>query len=237
MGSLDWSVDDRGTVTVVLDRPPGNLLTIEQAGELVALLDAPPEGARVLRLRGSGDVFCLGRERAGSTPGELRTESEVLVRVHRSLDRTPLLTVAEVTGDAAGFGVGLLASCDLSVAVASAQLSFPEAGIGLAPALVLAWLPSVVGERLAFWLTATGLPVDAALARDLGLLNGVVARVEDLEDDVDRRVEAVLKHGTRVHTEIRAMIRAGRSLTRDQALELSVDRLVVGSLRRGEQPG
>jgi hypothetical protein len=33
------------------------------------------------------------------------------------------------------------------------------------------------------------------------------------------------------------MLRAGRALTRDQAFDLSVDRLVVGSLRRGEQPG
>ena len=33
---------------------------------------------------------------------------------------------------------------------------FPEVGIGLAPALVLAWLPRLIGERQAFWLTATG---------------------------------------------------------------------------------
>ena len=37
-----------------------------------------------------------------------------------------------------------------------------------------------------------------------------------------------------ISPEIRSMIRTSRSMTRDQALELSVDRLVVGSLRRGE---
>ncbi|GAA3570988.1 enoyl-CoA hydratase/isomerase family protein [Microlunatus spumicola] len=234
MPGLRATTDDRGVLTVELDRPSG-LLTIPDCRELVATLLAPPSGTRALRLRGNGDVFCLGRERAGTTPGELREESEVLVGVHRALDRTPLLTVAEVGGDAAGFGVGLVASCDLSVAASTASFSFPEAGIGLAPALVLAWLPAVVGEREAFWLTASGLPFDATRARELGLLNAVVAAGE-LAAEADGRIDAVLRHGTRVHSEIRSMVRAGRALTRDQAFDLSVDRLVVGSLRRGEQP-
>jgi methylglutaconyl-CoA hydratase len=235
MPGLDVTSDGHGVLAVDLGRP-GGLLSIADCQELTATLLAPPAGARAIRLRSTGDAFCLGRERAGSTPGALREESEVLVGLHRALDRTRLLTVAEVGGDAAGFGVGLVASCDLAVAVASSQFSFPESGIGLAPALVLAWLPALVGEREAFWLTATGLPVDAARARELGLLNHVVATASELTGTADRSVEAVLRHGTRVHSEIRSMVRAGRALTRDQAFDLSVDRLVVGSLRRGEQP-
>lgn len=236
MPGLRSATDDRGVVTVGLDRP-GGLLTIADCRELTAMLLAPPAGARALRLRGADGVFCRGRERAGTTPGELRQESQVLVDLHRALDRTSLLTVAEVDGDAAGFGVGVVASCDLALAVAGSSFSFPEAGIGLAPALVLAWLPAVVGEREAFWLTASGLPFDAARARELGLLNEVVATADELPSATDRSIDAVLRHGTRVHSEIRSMVRAGRALTRDQAFDLSVDRLVVGALRRGEQPG
>jgi methylglutaconyl-CoA hydratase len=40
------------------------------------------------------------------------------------------------------------------------------------------------------------------------------------------------RHDPRIHTEIREMLQAGRSLDEDQALELSIDRLVVGGLRR-----
>jgi len=235
MPGLTSAVDDRGVLTVEIDRA-GGLLTITDCQELTATLLAPPAGARAVRLRSAGDAFCLGRERAGTTPGALREESEVLVGLHRALDRTRLLTVAEVGGDAAGFGVGVVASCDLAVAAATSQFSFPEAGIGLAPSLVLAWLPALVGEREAFWLTATGLPVDASRARELGLVNHVVASAAELVATTDRSIDAVLRHGSRVHSEIRSMIRAGRALTRDQAFDLSVDRLVVGSLRRGEQP-
>ncbi len=39
----------------------------------------------------------------------------------------------------------------------------------------------------------------------------------------------------RVHAEIKDMIRAFGAVGDDQALDMSIDRLVVGSLRRGEQ--
>ena len=185
-------------------------------------------------MRAAGEVFCLGRERAGSTPGDLRSETQTLVRLHRALRTTPLVTIAEVHGDAAGFGVGLLAACDVAVAVSGASMWFPEVGIDLAPALVLAWLPRTVGERQAFWLTATGERISAARAMELGLLNEVVGSPEALAKDVQARVDALRSRNPRVHTEIKDMLRACGPLDEDQALELSVDRLVVGALRRGE---
>jgi enoyl-CoA hydratase/carnithine racemase len=120
------------------------------------------------------------------------------------------------------------------VAVSGASLWFPEVGIDLAPALVLAWLPRIVGERHAFWLTATGESISAARAMELGLLNEVVSSPEALAKDVQARVDALRTRNPRIHGEIKDMLRAFRSLDEDQALELSVDRLVVGALRRGE---
>ncbi len=180
MGELAFSSPAAGVLEVVIDRPPDNLLTVGLCAELTELLLAPPPGAHVLRLRAAGEVFCLGRERAGSTPGELRSESQTLVGLHRALRDTSLVTIAEVHGDAAGFGVGVLAACDVAVAVSGASLWFPEVGIDLAPALVLAWLPRIVGERQAFWLTATGEPISAARGLELGLLNEVVSSHEAL---------------------------------------------------------
>lgn len=237
MPGLEVTVPADGVVLAELDRPPGNLWSIELCEQLIALLTDPPAGAHVLRLRSRGDAFCLGREREGSTPGRLRGETETLVAVQRALRRTPLVTVAEVHGDAAGFGVGIVAACDVAVAVADAHFSFPEVSIGLAPALVLAWLPRIVGERQAFWLTATGERISAARAVELGLLNAVVDSAEALGDDVDERVAMLRGRSPRVHAEIRDMLRAFSAVGDDAALDLSIDRLVVGSLRRGEAEG
>jgi methylglutaconyl-CoA hydratase len=234
MGELVFSTPADGVIDVVIDRPPDNLLTVGLCAELAELLLTPPPGAHVLRLRAAGEVFCLGRERAGSTPGELRSESRTLVGLHRALRDTRLVTIAEVSGDAAGFGVGVLAACDVAVAVSSASLWFPEVGIDLAPALVLAWLPRIVGERQAFWLTATGDSISATRGLELGLLTEVVDSADALAKDVAARVDALRTRNPRIHGEIKDMLRAFRPLDEDQALELSIDRLVVGALRRGE---
>lgn len=235
MAGLTVSSPSDGVLDVEVDRAPDNLLTIELCGELTELLLRPPADAHVLRLRAAGPVFCLGRERAGATPGDLRAESAVLVGLHRALRNTPLVTIAQVHGDAAGFGVGMLAACDIAVATADARFWFPEVGIGLAPALVLAWLPKVVGRRQAFWLTATGEKISAERARELDLINAVVPDPEKLVSDVDARIAALRAYRPRVHTEIKEMLLAGSAADEDLALTMSIDRLVVGSLRRTEE--
>lgn len=235
MNGLTISDPVDGVVHVEVERPPGNLFTVDLCRRLVALLEDPPEHTHVLRLRAAGDAFCLGREREGSTPAELREEVGVLVDLTRALRRTRLVTVAEVQGDAAGFGVGVVAACDVAVAVESARFSFPEVTIGLAPALVLAWLPRVVGEREAFWLTASGEAIPARRALELGLLNGVVATADELGKDVDDRIGLLRGHSPRVHAEIKDMLRVFSGVSADEALDVSIDRLIVGSMRRGEQ--
>jgi methylglutaconyl-CoA hydratase len=237
MAGLSISPVTDGVVVAELDRGPDNLWSLADLRELVGVLEAPPEGAHVLRVRSVGEAFCRGRERGGTStaPGVVRGEAETLVAVTRAFRRTRLVTVAEVQGDAAGFGVGVLAACDVAVAVADARFSFPEVGIGLAPALVLAWLPRKIGERQAFWLTATGEQVTAARALELGLLNAVVGTADELRKDVDERVAQLRARSPRVHADIKDMLRAFGAVGDDQALDMSIDRLVVGSLRRGEQ--
>lgn len=220
-------------VDVELNAPPNNLLTVAACTELADLLRRPPAGAHVLRLHAARAVFCLGRERAAATPGELRAESATLVELHRALRDSPLVTVASVHGDTAGFGVGLVAMCDVAVAAETARFWFPEVDINLAPALALAWLPRLIGEREAFWMTATGARIDAHRARALNLINDVVAPAE-LAGAVDRRVDTLLAGPPRIHAEIKDMLRAMRPLDDDQALEASIDRLAICSLRRSE---
>ena len=121
------------------------------------------------------------------------------------------------------------------IAVSDARFSFPEVGIDLAPALVLAWLPRVVGERKAFWLTATGEAHRRQPRQELGLVNEVVSGAGRTVQGGRRAGLLRCAPATPASIrEIKDMLRAFRSLDEDQALELSVDRLVVGALRRGE---
>ncbi|ANI40234.1 Enoyl-CoA hydratase/isomerase [Mycolicibacterium vaccae ATCC 25954] len=215
-----------------LNSADGNLMTMDMCDALSGILSAPPAGAHVLVLSGAGDSFCLGRERTAATPDDLPGEVRRLVAVNEALAATSLVTVARVHGDAAGFGVGLAALCDVAVATRAARLSFPEVRINLAPALVLAWLPHMVGRRAAFWLTASGAQVSGDEAVRIGLVNEVVENVDALDAAVADKVGVLLSAQPRVHTEIRAMLRSVESLSERQSYELASDRLVLGSLRR-----
>lgn len=223
---------DGAVLTARLGSADGNLMTMAMCDALATVLNSPPEGAHVMVLSGEGDAFCMGRERTAATPDDLPGEVRRLVAVNEALAETSLVTMARVHGDAAGFGVGLAALCDVAVATRAARLSFPEVRINLAPALVLAWLPHMVGRRAAFWLTASGAPVSGDEAVRIGLLNEVVDDVGALDEAVAAKVSALLSAEPRVHKEIRAMLRSVESLSEGQAYELASDRLVLGSLRR-----
>ena len=219
---------DGSILTVRLDSPEGNLMTMDMCDALVEVLSAPPDSAHIMLITGAGDQFCMGRERTAATPEDLRR----LVALNEALTATRLVTVARVHGDAAGFGVGLAALCDVALATRAAQLSFPEVRIDLAPALVLAWLPRMVGRRAAFWLTASGAQVCGEEAVRIGLLNDVVADSDALDTAVERAIAMLSAGQPRVHTEIKAMLNSVESLSQQQSYELASDRLVLGSLRR-----
>src|SRR5258708_7874 len=56
--------------------------------------------ARVLRIRARGDVFCTGRERAGTDAASLHREVSRLIELKRLLRASPMISIAEVQGDA-----------------------------------------------------------------------------------------------------------------------------------------
>lgn len=240
MASQDYGCEglivsqDGPVVTARLDRPNGNPMSMAVCGALAHLLGSPPEGAHVLVIAAAGPQFCMGRDRGASDSGGLMSEAEALIGLNQALERTSLVTVARVQGHAAGFGAGLAALCDVAVAVRRAQFSFPEARINLAPAVVLGWLPRIVGRRAAFWLTATAEPVEGDNLVDLGLVNEIVEDEAALDDAVRRRVETLVAVKPRVHAEIRAMLRDFEGVPSDKVYAMAGARLVVGSQRRTE---
>ena len=233
---LEIRQHSREVVAVTLSRPPDNAFTLGMCHELSALLACPPPGTHVLRLCSEHEVFCRGRDGSASDTGAVRAMVAALTEVTRGLAETSLVTVAQVDGDAAGFGVGLVAQCDVSVASTRSRFWFPEVSKGLAPALVLSWLPRTVGRRHAFWLTATGSALSAAEAQQLGLVN-FVAEPAALSARVDAVVTALLQHSVEVHAEIKRDLRDFNEADPGTAYRMAGDRLLLASVTEERDPG
>jgi enoyl-CoA hydratase/carnithine racemase len=87
----------------------------------------------------------------------------------------PKPVVAAVQGVATAAGCQLVASCDLAVASEAATFATPGVDIGLFCSTPMVALTRNVPRKQAMEMLLTGEPVAAARARDIGLVNRVVA--------------------------------------------------------------
>jgi methylglutaconyl-CoA hydratase len=228
--STDLIVESRGSVIQVeINRPPANRFSRDMCHDLTQVLTAPPDGARVLVLSAAGPSFCLGRDRTAVSPADAHAMARDLARLNEAIVRSSLAVVAQVAGDAAGFGVGLVALSDVTIAATTAKFWFPEVEAGLAPALVLTWLPAALGRRHAFWLTATGQPLTAQAAQQAGLINQAVGPTE-LAATVTDAVEMLLRQPPQVCPEIKRDLLAFAAAGLGDAADRAVDRLTLRAL-------
>ncbi|MGQ0561075.1 MAG: enoyl-CoA hydratase/isomerase family protein [Gemmatimonadota bacterium] len=174
-----------GVATITLNRPEKrNALDDQTIAELKDCFARTNDEAavKVVLLRGAGADFCAGADlsqlekiAAGGTQEENRADAiqlgELLIQM-RGL-RKPV--IAAVHGNALAGGAGLATACDLVIADEHARFGYPEVKLGFVPAMVMALLVRIVGEKVAFELTAFGEPIGAADAQRLGLVNRVVS--------------------------------------------------------------
>jgi methylglutaconyl-CoA hydratase len=179
-----------GVLTLTLNRPDKrNALNTE----LIDLLHQSLERAdldgevRAVVLKGAGKDFCAGAdldELLASAERSLAENEAAALRlgtVFRRIRELPKPVLAIVHGRALAGGAGLATACDLVIAAASAQLGYPEIQRGFAPAMVMALLRRLVGEKIALDLVLTGRVLSAEEARSAGLVTRVVA-----DGDLDR---------------------------------------------------
>lgn len=187
--AVRYAVDD-GVATVTLDRPESrNVLNPESMAPLLAGLRAAAEddSVRAVVLTGTGNTFCAGADLRGAASGGDFAASgpHALVEVLEALLDHPKPTLARVQGHVAGGGNGLVAACDLAVAVEEARFAFSEVRVGVAPAVISVVCLRRMPPREAAELLLTGERVSAERALRAGLLTAVVPA-----DALDRQVGA-----------------------------------------------
>ena len=156
---------------------------VEEIGQ--ALLDLESEGPRAIVVTGAGErAFVAGADiRAMSImePLEAKRFSEIGHAAMALLDRSPVPTIAAVNGYALGGGCEVALACDIRIAAENATFGFPEVSLGILPGMGgTQRLPRLIGPALAKELIFTGRRISAGEAREIGLVNRVVAEGEAL---------------------------------------------------------
>jgi len=139
----------------------------------------------VIILRGEGKSFCAGHDIERSDPEREKYRHHSL-RTHHSLSRGLRLAtaiwelnkpiIASVHGHALGEGCVISMLCDLTIAAEGALFGEPEIRFaGPATAMMMPW---VVGLKRARELIYMGDMIDAAEAKEIGIVNRVVPAAE-----------------------------------------------------------
>jgi methylglutaconyl-CoA hydratase len=173
-----------GVRTLTLDRPDQrNALNAGLIAELTgALADAAADpDARVILLRGEGPDFCAGADLTSlrqiaetADPAANLADAQSLGALLVIMRRHPKPIIAAVHGHALAGGAGLATACDLVIARDDAVFGYPEIHLGFVPAMVMALLRRIVGEKVAFELVVRGDRIGAEEAAGLGLVNRVI---------------------------------------------------------------
>jgi methylglutaconyl-CoA hydratase len=178
---------ERGVLTLTLNRPDKrNAIDSAMVEALLAELERADLGpdVRVVAVRGAGQDFCAGVDlaellaSADQSPQQNARSAARLGEVFVRMRKLPKPVVAIVHGRVLAGGCGLASACDLVVAHADAQFGYPEVRRGFVPAMVMAMLRRIVGEKVAFDLVATGRLLTAAQAGAIGLVSRVLPAAE-----------------------------------------------------------
>jgi len=146
---------------------------------------------RAVVLTGAGDKAFIGgadlRELGSLDHDGARLFITTLHEACAAIRACPVPVIGRINGVCLGAGLEIAICCDMRVAVDGATFAMPEVHMGLPSVIEAALLPGLIGWGNTREMLLTGRTYPAAEARDIGLIERVVAC-----DDLDAAVQAWL---------------------------------------------
>jgi len=179
---------------ITIDRPPLNVLDIGLLRELNAVLRSisSERSVDLVVLQGTGErAFSAGVDIRDHTKKKVPEMLEVVHAVVRELLALPQVTIAAIRGVCLGGGCELASCCDILVAADNSSFATPEIQVGCYPPVALARFSALIGYHRAAEMILTGRRFSAAEAREMGLVNRVVA-TDQVQQEIESLVEELL---------------------------------------------
>jgi len=167
---------DVAVMVIRLDNPPVNGMSRAVRTHVGAELDRAFKDASVsaIVITGAGKMFSGGADiKEFNTPAAL--EKPTLRDLIATIVSAPKPVIAAIHGSAFGGGLEISLACQYRVATPDAKLALPEVKLGLLPgAGGTQRLPRLVGVKEALDMIVSGNPIDAAHAKEIGLVDALI---------------------------------------------------------------
>src|SRR5437762_3664132 len=139
------------------------------------------DDVRVIVLAGNGKSFCAGadlnwmKRMVQYTYEENLADAQAVGRMYLAIAKCPKPVIARVHGAALGGGAGLVAACDIGIAIESVQFGFTEVKLGIIPAIISPFVIAKIGAGRAREFFITGERFLAPVALEIGLIQHVTS--------------------------------------------------------------
>ena len=188
-----------------------------------ALADDPD--LRVLIVTGEGERSFMGGanllELGQLNPPRARDFLTLIHRMCKVLRDLPVPVIARVNGFCLGAGLEVMAACDMHIASDNAVFGMPEVKIGLPSVVEAALLPQLIGWGRTKLMLYTGDNIDAATARDWGLVEKVVPAAE-LDAALAVWVHSIVESGPKAIRLQKELIREWEAMPINDAVEAGI---------------
>jgi methylglutaconyl-CoA hydratase len=237
---------EKPIASVLLDRPDVHnafndelvKLVTETFAELSARNDV-----RVIVLGGNGKSFCAGadlnwmKRMIEYSREENLEDARALGRMYLTIARCPKPVIARVHGAALGGGAGLVAACDIGIAVESVQFGFTEVKLGIIPAVIAPFVIARVGPGRAREFFITGERFLAPVALNIGLVQHVAAHEPALDALIDSKVSQILTSAPGAIAAAKELIFGVAARTLESSLEFAADAIARARTSHEGQAG
>jgi methylglutaconyl-CoA hydratase len=155
------------------------------------------------------------------SPAENQDDARRIAKLLRRIWSFPRPMIAAVNGAAYAGGCGIATLCDFTIAVPEAKFGYTEVKIGFLPAIVSVFLTRQIGEKRARDLLLTGRLVEAPEAKELGLVNEIVAP-DKLMPRVNELAEVLIAASPSSVTRAKRLLVSAAAASLDADLERAV---------------
>jgi methylglutaconyl-CoA hydratase len=231
--TINVVTDARGIATLTLARPEKhNAMNHEMMVEITdaAKVLGADETVRVVVLAALGKSFCAGgdlnwmRAQAEQDRSGKIAEARVLANMLATLNALPKPLIGRVEGNAYGGGIGMMAVCDIVVAVDCLRFALTETKLGLIPATIGPFVLRRMSETYARQVFFTAKSFGTELALRAGLVSSVCA-VDEMDAVIEAEIKPILQTAPGAVAEAKALLQQMQGRDVEHDIELTVNAL------------
>lgn len=201
------------------------------------------DSVRAVVLRTEGKSFCAGadlnwmKRMVGYSIDENIADAMTMANMLRAIRDCPKPTIARVHGATYGGGVGLVAACDMAVALEGAVFCLSEVKLGILPAVISSFVLEKTGPAHFRRYAMTAERFNGVEARRIGLVSETALTSEEMDETIGELADAIKANGPLAVAACKSVITEVLGFDWDAALQKTARRIAERRVSEEGQDG